>query len=345
MTSLLEQRYRTVLRMLPASYRALREEEMVDTYLENFDEDALDELRPSWREVASIAALAVRTRMGGAGAPGRYAVAGAAVRLFALLSILLHAARSLTNSAISMAWYEGAPAEERELILSAFDGPLAIGVQFMLPLCWVAAYAALLRDRRRAALVLTVLSTLPGLWVLADWAADLSAVPSSLSLASTAFAWLTILALGLGFHRDAPAARMPLGAPAGLTLMAVCVLMGLSIVMWKTGSGPDSTWSSGMAFTVVALLWYAAQARGAQGVHDPSCPLALSAVGLAVLAERAGELAVLLEGRVSGALVTAAWAQGAVIGVLVAALAVSGARAVRRGTGDDPPREVEGAMG
>ena len=348
MTSLLEQRYRTVLRMLPSSYRARREEEMVDVYLQDFDEEDRDELRPSWGEVASIAALAVRTRMGSADAPIRYAVAGAGMRLFALLSILLHAARQLTDRAMSVAWYTGAPGEDRELALSLFevDDPLAfvrVACQLVLPLCWVAAYATLLRDRRRAALVLTVLAALPGLWVFADPLTGVAGFPSGYALASMTFAWLTVLAVGCGFHSDAPAARMPLAAPAGLTLMAVCVLMGLSVVMWATGSGPDFTWSSGTAFTVSVLIWYAARARGAHGTQDPSQPLAFAALGLAVLAERAGMHAVLAEGRFTGPIVAAGWAQSAVIGVLVTALAVSGTRAVRRSAREEAARGADSA--
>jgi hypothetical protein len=351
MTSLLEQRYRTVLRMLPSSYRARREEEMVDTYLEDFDEEELDELRPSLGEVRSIAALAVRARMGSAGAPARYALAGSAVRLFALLSILLHGARELTDRAMSVALYNGATGEDRELMLSMFDGhePLAAvnaTCQLVLPLCWVAAYAALLRDRRRAALVLSVLAALPGgLWLLLDPVFGAGGIPSGFSVATTAFAWLTVLAVGCGFHSDAPAARMPLGAKAGLALMAVCVLMGLSIVVWATESRPDYTWSSGAAFTVAVLAWYAARARGVHGTQDPSQPLALAAVGLAVLAERAGMLALLVEGHLTGVVLNAAWAQGAVTVVLVAGLAASGTRAARRGTEQDPARGTDGAMG
>ena len=64
-----------------------------------------------------------------------------------------------------------------------------------------------------------------------------------------------------------------------------------------------------------------------------------------MLAERAGALALHVEVGVSGAVVTAAWAQGTVIGVLVAAMAVSGVRSVRRGSGDGPAGEAKGAMG
>ena len=63
-----------------------------------------------------------------------------------------------------------------------------------------------------------------------------------------------------------------------------------------------------------------------------------------MLAERAGALALHVEVGVSGAVVTAAWAQGTVIGVLVAAMA-PGVRSVRRGSGDGPAGEAKGAMG
>ncbi|MFG3024301.1 hypothetical protein ACGFZQ_38235 [Streptomyces sp. NPDC048254] len=45
--SLLETRYRTVLRILPAYYRREREEEMVETYLCDIDRDTQDQSRPA----------------------------------------------------------------------------------------------------------------------------------------------------------------------------------------------------------------------------------------------------------------------------------------------------------
>jgi hypothetical protein len=77
----LEQRYRLVLRtLLPASYRKLWEEDMVATFLESMDSDdaeaaefLADYGRPGWSEVASVAALAVRLRLGAAEAPLRSA--------------------------------------------------------------------------------------------------------------------------------------------------------------------------------------------------------------------------------------------------------------------------------
>jgi hypothetical protein len=357
MTSLLEQRYRKVLRMLPASYRAQREEEMVDTYLQDFDEHDQDELRPSWGEMASIAALAVRTRMGGPGAAPRYAVAGATVRLFALLSILLHGARVLTDFALSFALFSGARAHERELFLSAFDGHGVLqGVReaglWLLPLCWVAAYVALLRDRRRAALVLTVVAALPELMFVLDWATSwpgqIDAASVGFSVAVAASGWLTVLAVWCAFHGDAPPARLPV-VPPGLALMAVCVLMGGSIVAWTDGA--DTAWASGVACIAAGVFWYAARARGADAAADPAVPLALALLSLAVLAERAGVLVLLLQSPLSDSHVAshvyAAEAQAAALTVLVAALAVSGFRLARRGQDGQeslPARQENGAV-
>jgi hypothetical protein len=110
----LEQRYRVVLRtLLPASYRKLWEEDMVATLLESMasdDAEAAEYLadygRPSWSEVASVAALAVRLRLGAANAPLRSGAWGEAVRLVALMGLLVHAAAA-TIEAGSTLWLAG----------------------------------------------------------------------------------------------------------------------------------------------------------------------------------------------------------------------------------------------
>src|SRR5262249_44066279 len=101
----LERRYRLVLRLLPASYRAMWEEEMVAAFLESMvaadpeDFEFVGEYgSPSRSEVASVVALAVRLRLpelrlrlGVPGAPPRYAASSAGVRRAALALVLLHA--------------------------------------------------------------------------------------------------------------------------------------------------------------------------------------------------------------------------------------------------------------
>jgi hypothetical protein len=74
----LEQRYRRVLRLLPAYYRDTWEEDMVAAFLDGWltgdpDEDSvtMEYERPGWQEIASVAGLAARLYLGAAGAPRR----------------------------------------------------------------------------------------------------------------------------------------------------------------------------------------------------------------------------------------------------------------------------------
>ncbi|MFE2226129.1 hypothetical protein [Streptomyces kronopolitis] len=336
--TLLERRYRTVLRLLPSYYRAEREEEMVEAYLHGVDERDLDELRPAWGEVASVAALAVRTRMGSAGAPARYATLGAVVRLFALLSMLLQAASGLTGQAFFLAWVQGAPARDREMALSSFTGHGAPAGLYeivcrLLPLAWTVAYLALLRDRRRTAFAFAALAALPGLASVAQHlGGGQSALVSSFSLATAALSWLTVLALCCGFHRDAPPARLPLASP-GLVLLGTCVLMGAAMVVWPGNA--DQVWAGGAPFIVGAAGWLFARFRFPERAADPALPLALAALGLSTLVERTLSLSFLAEADAPGAVVTAAGVQAAVLAALAVALAATGARGLtaRRATG------------
>jgi hypothetical protein len=63
----LEQRYLRVLRLLPGYYRRLWEEDMIAAFLDSWltgdpetDDAVLEFCKPQWREVASVAGLAVR---------------------------------------------------------------------------------------------------------------------------------------------------------------------------------------------------------------------------------------------------------------------------------------------
>jgi hypothetical protein len=80
MSSNLERRYRRVLRLLPGYYRDKWEEDMVAAFLDSWltgdpeaDEYISKAAGPSWAEVASVAGLAVRMYLRGAGTPGRFA--------------------------------------------------------------------------------------------------------------------------------------------------------------------------------------------------------------------------------------------------------------------------------
>jgi len=153
----LEERYRRVLKLLPAPYREVWEEDMVATFLAGVvtddpeaNEFAADYGRPSWPEVVSGAALAVRLRLGGAGAPPRYAVWGAAVRRAVLICLLVNAASSAVGLIFTL-WLAGrlpllAPPSEEVLMASP-----APTLWQLAGLLWLPGYLLLVFGQTRAA--------------------------------------------------------------------------------------------------------------------------------------------------------------------------------------------------
>ncbi|MCF3960770.1 hypothetical protein [Streptomyces fuscigenes] len=316
---LLERRYRRVLRFLPSYYREAREEEMVETYLYGIAEADLDELRPAAGEVASVAALAVRARLGAAGSPPVYAALGRAVRLFAVCGVLLLAAQALTARVLTLAWAQSSAAPHT-MFVSGFTGQgWASGARetalWALPLLWTAAYGALARDRRRAARWLAVLAAVPDTVALASGTSGAADV-ALLTVSGAVFAWLTVACVLGGFHGDAPAARLP-GVPAGLALMAACVAMGGVTALWPTGADPQ--WAAGAVFVLGGVACLLA---GRRGERDAAPALALAALGVVVVALRAAMLSLLLRLEAPGTTILGSAA------LLAAALAVTGTLAV-----------------
>ncbi|WP_075662610.1 hypothetical protein [Streptomyces acidiscabies] len=330
MTTLLESRYRTVLRLLPAYYRREREEEMVETYLWDVDQDTQDQTRPTLGEVASIAALAVRTRLGTAAAPRRYALFGASVRRFALFALLLQAASALVDRVLELTWGSTHGSAQWDLFLTRFNGrgpgnsvPVA-ALEWALPLLWTVAYFALLRDRRRLAGIAAAVAALPELWVfVAPFVTD--AYPPDLPYATAGglLAWLTVLAVYAAYHHDAPPAALPAGTP-GLAYLAACVTMGASQTVLPLAT--DSVWAPSTAVLLAGLAWPAWRPR------TPDTAFALAALGARLLALRVTTLyhwydvlpAVARFGSVG---------QAAGLLLLTAALTVVAARSVRERAG------------
>lgn len=332
MSTLLEQRYRRALRMLPASYRRLREEEMVETYLHGIDESDQDSMRPAWGEVVGIAALAVRSRLGAAGsAPGPVAL-GSTVRHFALFAVLLQAATALSSAALNLAWLSGSSEGRALFRTSVLDGGvLAVAgwaVVWAPPVLWGWAYLALTGNRRRTARILVTLTaaaqSVPFLLVTADILAG-QPVPGlyGIDIATAAFAWLTALAVWCGFHTEAPSARLP-GLPRGLALMGCCVLMGALVVAWPEGA--DAQWAPGWAFTAAAASWLLLRDRPALRSHGPTVGIGLAALGLAVLALRLVNLSFLLNAQAPTGMVTGLLVQSGAIALVSVAAAVTGCR-------------------
>ncbi|MEU6408850.1 hypothetical protein [Microbispora sp. NPDC046933] len=302
--SVLEERYRRWLRLLPASYRAEREEEMVSAFLEGAQSGRAghDDQRPRFLEIASVAALALRLRLGGPGSPPRSYLWGEAVRGAALFGLVFWTVISGLYAGQAVLTY-GIPADALP------DGVMGIGdpgsperVRLVLadltPLLWAAGLGALVRGRARTAKAAAIaalvvpLVLFPPLFVrpegVVSWAC--SVLP----------AVVTVLALAIGFHRDAPQPRLP--ARRALLLLALpiaagvllSVVVGVLAAMVRAGTVPAQPLMSAwmwidtpglMCVSLLAVTVWCLARHGASG--KPAAPVALGAAiltGPAVLA-------------------------------------------------------------
>jgi hypothetical protein len=292
----LEQRYRLVLRtLLPASYRKVWEEDMVATFLESMDSDdaeAADYLadygRPSWSEVASVAALALRLRLCAANAPLRSGPWGEAVRLVALMGLLVHAAAA-TIEAGSTLWLGGrvdwlaAPPGDWGPFLPHSAWPT---ISTIAGLLWLPAYVGLLLGHRRAAQLLAFLALLPAAVAAISVTMDLAALAPLVlpAWANLLLSGLLVLALAT-FHHDAPPVpRRPWLLALGV---AVAVLMGLSLLVRPTTPWVLLDWPGLYCLALVgaALAHLAGPALGRTG-RAPSWSLALALLVPAVFGLR-----------------------------------------------------------
>ncbi|MGW5682731.1 hypothetical protein [Nonomuraea sp. NPDC003754] len=332
--TLLEQRYRFVLRMLPASYRAEREEEMVDAYLDSAGQvPDEDNPRPSWREVASVAALAVRTRAGGLGAAPRYRAMGDAVRLVALLGLGFHAVLGwygLVGTLFSLGVVGSLPAE---FLITDPAGQAWQLVSAAADLVGIAAFATLALGRVRAARILAY----AGLLFLGVTLAQELFVWERPAVDELSYLLVTAVpaaALLLGQHRDAPVRRSSLLAVLPLGLVVLYVAAGFGItrdLAFYTGAGLDwmAGWIDphGLSAVATAVAGVVCLARKA----PPAWSLALAVVA-ALLGVLRAPVRYDVEGVFTQPLV-ATWAgQAAGLLLLAAALAVVSVRALPRAT-------------
>ncbi|RVX37995.1 hypothetical protein EDD27_0285 [Nonomuraea polychroma] len=230
--SLLERRYRGVLRLLPASYRAEREEEMVAAFMEAAG-DVPDEVnpRPGWGEIASVLGLALRVRIGGTLAAPRAYAWGEAVRLVALLGLAYQTVyavfvaadlyRALTFEADPN--FAGAPGSIERLLSIA---------ESVATLCSAIAFVAITRGHPRLAKVTALIGAMPALGYAATGAGPLAAGPNpGGQVASAVFVLFPVAALMLGFHRDVAPRRRSWGLALSPIIAGLVTMGGVQVML------------------------------------------------------------------------------------------------------------------
>ncbi|MEV0731535.1 hypothetical protein [Polymorphospora sp. NPDC050346] len=284
MTSLLEERYRRLLCLLPASYRRKWEEDMVATFMEGAyasdpgDPEGVELGRPGGAEIASVAALALRLRLGGADAAPRSFTLGEAVRRVALVGLLAHAVGALVGAALVVWTAYRLPGLPADAVPDAYAGRWQ-ALRGLTGLLWIPAYLALVHGQHRAARVLALVALAP---VLIGTVVDVSADGGAFALSRSywlLFDALPVLALA-AFHGGAAPVRsrpwlvaLPVGAVA-----ALAVLLG-----WPTGGREalvdwPGLWCAGVFVAAVVHV-----------VRRPAAPhraLALAVLAVAVLGLR-----------------------------------------------------------
>lgn len=295
--TLLEQRYRYALRLLPPAYRAAREEEMVAAFLELYG-DAPDETnsRPPWAELASVAALAARVRLSWT---PRAAAWGQALRLLALLGLGLQAAIA-TTTLVSLPFFWNSEYDSGvTLVLSAAE------------LSWILAFAALTRGRIRAAKTLTLAGLAVELIQITGplWLAGMSRLIQSTG--STGPAWLAeaagkspaelfepvdhlpfllvigvpVVALLLGQHRAAPPVRRRWWPLAVVVVSGPLHVWVLNMTAWRMGSPPwIMVWMDSAGYAALLVIVAAVPTLL---TRSPGLTLAVAALGVTTLAARA----------------------------------------------------------
>ncbi|MEV4745117.1 hypothetical protein AB0K21_01950 [Streptosporangium sp. NPDC049248] len=344
--SLLEERYRYWLRLLPASYRAEREEEMVAVFLEGSpDASDADGPRPRWSEIASVAALAVRVRLGGAGAAPRSLSWGETVRLVALLGLLLQAFLAVLTLIAALSEYGVIGAVDPSL--AQVTGPfgsverLANVLTSLAGAAWIAPFVALVLGHVRTAKVLALLAFVAESYVLTDQVGGtFEALVRSLTPV------VTLSALWAGFHRDARPARRP------LWLLLPPLAAGIAFdALFRLVASPDlpAWWwpwldPLGLASTLIlgAGVGYGYLHLRSPARRTPSWPLALAILAVPVLCARLARLEHGFDAadEVSRTIMLSTLGQTAALLLVALVLAVLGFRALpaARGPSPEPPR-------
>jgi hypothetical protein len=215
----LESRCRRMLMLLPAAYRERRGEEMLSTLLDGAGDR---QVWPRIAEVASVAALAARLRVGAPGGTRRSAVYGEVLRRVALAGLLWQVLVYVTFLV---------PVAEMSIFtpwLGVYKPMSARWVGYWAlaagrPAVLLTGFLALALGRRRTGRVLSVLC---GANAVVTFALDANFGVTSENLALLTLALLVAAAALLGFHRDAPRVQAP-RRWLGVMLVALVLVVGV----------------------------------------------------------------------------------------------------------------------
>jgi len=269
----LERRYRRALRLLPGYYRQQWQEDMVAAFLESSltgdpeeDEFIIEYGRPSLLELASVAALATRLYLGGAGAPRRYFTRGQAVRDAVLVVTLARATQALGSIAV-LAWEHhlfGLPAPPAPLVTGSWDGIWA-ATWYVVGYAWIVAYIALVLGYYRTAQISAVLAIGPDLVYLLHY-------PGWWTW-WTLFDLIPVLAMA-AFHADAP----PVTRRRWLSVLPLSfVLVAVSVIALQASG--DASWLNRPGLycilVTIACLAHALSARSRRNAGSGEWSLAL----------------------------------------------------------------------
>lgn len=260
----LEARHRLILMLLPAGYREQRGEEMISTLLDGATEGRR---WPSIGEVASLAALATRLRVGAPGGTRRAVAIGEVLRRTALTGLLALGIWEGANCVVNVTelfsvhghWYF------EFVIRSTWAGPLT--AHLVQPFVYFGAFVALVLGRRRWGRVLAVAQVAAmAVGVIAG-----SYAATSDEAAQVAAAAVVALAAGLGFHREAPPLPMP-----GRWMIAAALTSGPVLILITVVSVLDiGSLSEGLDSVARVVLGPLLRAR-----RSPIWPAALLTLGL-----------------------------------------------------------------
>jgi hypothetical protein len=340
----LERRYRRVLRLLPGWYRDMWEEDMVAAFLDNWltgdpkaDEYIARAAGPGWAEVASVAGLAARLYLDGAGASRRRFAGsrGRAVRNAVLTVVLVHAVRALDAfvrlvwTHRLLGWLPASPAN----MPAAPSGGIWPTTSYAAGCAWIVIFALLVLGHYRTARVLAVLAIIPDLAALLQGQLT-GALPAPFG---TWAVWalldlVPVLAMA-AFHRDVrPAVRRPwlLALPAGYLLVfaPLLALQATGNVAWL----PDFP---GLCCILAALacLAHAPRALSRQAADSGVWPQTLTLLAAVAAAYRIASLGDYLH---DPHLITVSLAELLILVAAAALVAPGAARAVRAQTATPP---------